>query len=382
MNRSAQAHTKLRMGLVVNPFAGIGGAEALKGSDNAQERDQLLAEGVVRRVVSRLETFFDGLESCADVIEIHTWAGEMGAQYVPVHFNTEILGESPQPSCADDTVHAVKEICRSHIDLLVFVGGDGTARNVVDGCDELTPVLGLPSGVKMQSGCFAVTPTAAAEVVKSMISADLVDLRLQEVRDLDEAAYRTGIVKSKFYGELHVPELGQFVQATKVGGIEVEDLVLDEISAEVDERFDEEALWLIGPGTTTRAFMEYKGLDNTLLGVDVVKHGEVVLSDATATQLELLLADWQGPVQVLVTAIGGQGHVFGRGNQQFSPAVLRKVGKAAVTVVMTKTKLAGLNHRPLIIDSNDAELDADWSGFIEVVTGYHDQVIYPISNGL
>ncbi|NVK10543.1 MAG: NAD(+)/NADH kinase, partial [Gammaproteobacteria bacterium] len=159
-------------------------------------------------------------------------------------------------------------------------------------------------------------------------------------------------------------------------------LVLDEISAEVDERFDDDALWLIGPGTTTRAFMEYKGLDNTLLGVDVVQCGKVVLSDATAKQLEVLLADWQGPVQVLVTAIGGQGHVFGRGNQQFSPAVLRKVGKAAVTVVMTKTKLAGLNHRPLIIDSNDAELDADWSGFIEIVTGYHDQVIYPISNGL
>jgi predicted polyphosphate/ATP-dependent NAD kinase len=234
----------------------------------------------------------------------------------------------------------------------------------------------------MQSGCFAVTPTAAAEVIKGLNAAELVDLRLQEVRDLDEKAYREGIVKSRHYGELNVPEIGQFVQATKVGGVEVEELVLDEISAEITEAFASDALWIIGPGTTTRAFMEYNQLDNTLLGVDVVQHGEVVARDVTASQLLTLLNDWSGDIHVLVTAIGGQGHVFGRGNQQFSPEVLRRVGKASVTVAMTKTKLLGLANRPLILDTNDPELDAEWSGLIPVITGYHDHVLYPFSDGL
>jgi len=377
-----QSINRLRLGLVVNPYAGIGGAEALKGSDNLDERNQLLSAGVVRRVASRLETFFKALSGYAEHLELLVWGGDMGADYVPNGLKHQVLGSARNvPSESRDTTEAVREICSSPVDLLVFVGGDGTARNVVDGCGLDIPVIGLPSGVKMQSGCFAITPTAAAEVVISMINADLVDLRSQEVRDLDEAAYRNGVVRSKYYGELSVPELGQFVQATKVGGIEVEDLVLDDIAAELDERFDSEALWLVGPGTTTRAFMEYKGLENTLLGVDVVRDGKVAINDATASQIEAELDKWTGPVHLLVTAIGGQGHIIGRGNQQFSPYVLKRVTKSSLTVVMTKAKLSGLNNRPLIIDSNDVELDREWSGFIEVVTGYHDQVLYPLSSG-
>ena len=128
--------------------------------------------------------------------------------------------------------------------------------------------------------------------------------------------------------------------------------------------------------------MEYNHLDNTLLGVDVVQCGEVVALDVTASQLLTMIEEWQGEVHVLVTAIGGQGHVFGRGNQQFSPEVLRRVGKAAVTVAMTKTKLVGLANRPLIMDSNDPDLDAEWSGIIPVITGYHDHVLYPFNDGL
>lgn len=373
----------LKLGWIVNPYAGIGGAEALKGSDNTVERDQLLTSGVQLRAAQRAQQFLTALIPANLELQFVTWGGGMGADYLAIaDIEPEVVGVSSVPSTADDTINAARTIADSGVDLLIFVGGDGTARNVFDAIGTQLPVLGLPSGVKMQSGCFAVTPTAAAEVIKGLNAADIVDLRLQEVRDLDERAYRDGIVKSRYYGELNVPEIGQFVQATKVGGLEVEELVLDEISAEVTEAFSPDALWIIGPGTTTRAFMEYNQLENTLLGVDVVQHGEVVALDVTASQLLTLLDDWSGDIHVLVTAIGGQGHVFGRGNQQFSPEVLRRVGKASVTVAMTKTKLVGLANRPLILDTNDPELDAEWSGLIPVITGYHDHVLYPFNDGL
>ncbi|MEQ3696329.1 MAG: ATP-NAD kinase family protein [Pseudomonadales bacterium] len=373
----------LKLGWIVNPYAGLGGAEALKGSDNTVERDQLLMSGVQLRAAQRAQQFLTALMAANLELQFVTWGGLMGADYLANSgIESEVVGVSGVPSTAEDTITAARTIAETGVDLLIFVGGDGTARNVFDAIGTQLPALGLPSGVKMQSGCFAVTPTAAAEVIKGLHAADLVDLRLQEVRDLDEKAYREGVVKSRYYGELNVPEIGQFVQATKVGGVEVEELVLDEISAELTELFEPDALWIIGPGTTTRAFMEYNHLDNTLLGVDVVQCGEVVALDVTASQLLALIDDWQGEIHVLVTAIGGQGHVFGRGNQQFSPEVLRRVGKASVTVAMTKTKLVGLANRPLIMDSNDPVLDAEWSGLIPVVTGYHDHVLYPFNDGL
>ena len=373
----------LKLGWIVNPYAGIGGAEALKGSDDMAERDQLLRAGIQLRAAQRAEQFLSALKQADLVLEFVSWGGLMGADYLAkAGFPAEVLGEAKLPSSAEDTQQAATTIAASGVDLLIFVGGDGTARNVFDAIGTSLPALGLPSGVKMQSGCFAVTPIAAAEVIKGLYVADLVDLRLQEVRDLDEKAYREGVVKSRYYGELSVPEIGQFVQATKVGGVEVEELVLDEISAEISELFDPDAMWIIGPGTTTRAFMEYNHLDNTLLGVDVVQRGELVASDVTADELLALIESWTEVIHVLVTAIGGQGHVFGRGNQQFSPAILRRVGKSAVTVAMTKTKLLGLGNRPLIIDSNDPQLDAEWSGLIPVVTGYRDHVLYPFNDGL
>ncbi|WP_298634156.1 ATP-NAD kinase family protein [uncultured Umboniibacter sp.] len=373
----------LKLGWIVNPYAGIGGAEALKGSDNTAERDQLLMSGVQLRAAQRAQQFLTALLAANLDLQFVTWGGSMGADYLAsARIDAQTVGVSSVPSTAEDTITAALTIAESGVDLLIFVGGDGTARNVFDAIGTQLPALGLPSGVKMQSGCFAVTPTAAAEVIKGLHAADLVDLRLQEVRDLDEKAYREGVVKSRYYGELNVPEIGQFVQATKVGGVEVEALVLDEISAELTELFEPDALWIIGPGTTTRAFMDYNHLDNTLLGVDVVQCGEVVALDVTASQLLTLIDDWQGEVHVLVTAIGGQGHVFGRGNQQFSPEVLRRVGKAAVTVAMTKTKLVGLANRPLIMDSNDPDLDSEWSGLIPVITGYRDHVLYPFNDGL
>jgi predicted polyphosphate/ATP-dependent NAD kinase len=241
------------------------------------------------------------------------------------------------------------------------------------------PVLGIPSGVKMQSGVFALLPESAAAVIDLLLRAGLVDVRLQEVRDIDEAAYRRGEVRSRCFGELLVPEAGHFVQATKQGGMEVEALVLDDIAAEVASRMDAETLYLIGPGTTPRALMESLGLPNTLLGIDAIRAGRVVAADLSGPQLEHLLAQEAGAVVAILTATGGQGSLLGRGNQQLTPAVLRRIGREHIWIIATKSKMQALAGRPLLIDTNDPDLDRQFTGFYRVITGYRDEIFYPAS---
>ncbi len=232
----------------------------------------------------------------------------------------------------------------------------------------------------MHSGVYAITPEAAGEVVLQMLSGRAVDAALAEVRDLDEQAYREGRVTSRYYGDLLVPSLGQFVQAVKSGGGSAEATVLDDIAEEVVETIEPGVLQLIGAGSTPSHILERLGLDNTLLGIDGVLDGEQVLRDASERDLLAELDRHHGPVRLVVTPIGGQGHVFGRGNQQLSPAVLRRIGRDNILVVATPAKLAGLAHRPLLVDSGDAGLDREFAGFMRVVTGYRQQLLYPVGN--
>ncbi len=368
------------LGLIVNPYAGLGGARAMKGSDVLSEQSLKLTSTELR-VTSRITHFLNALKH-PKAIRIVTWAGSMGADYL-ASFKGEIkvIGRSQRTiTTARDTIDAARAMTDYGVDLCLFVGGDGTARNVYDAIGCSHPALGLPSGVKMQSGCFALSPKATSAIIDSLILNGLVDLRNQEVRDLDEDEYKQHRVVSKYYGELLVPELGQFVQATKVGGMEVEELVVNDIADELDESLDS-PIFIAGPGTTVAAFMAKRGLKNTLLGFDVVFNNEVILNDATSLQLDQYLMDQKDNVKLLLSSIGGQGHLLGRGNQQLSPKVLRRIGRDNLIVAATKTKLSGLNKRPLLLDTNDADLDFEWSGFIPVVTGYRDRVLYALSDG-
>jgi len=368
-----------KLGLVVNPYAGLGGAQALKGSDGLSGTE--LPEQL--RVQSRIQRFLGALTN-ADKIEFYTWGGLMGEAFLQgQNLSVTCLGTpASRLTSANDTQEAVRAICAAKVDLIVFVGGDGTARNVFDVVAPTQPVLGLPSGVKMQSACFAISPTASAEVIDRLVDNGLVDVHLREVRDLDEVAYAQNRVRSKFYGELLVPEIGQFIQATKEGGLEVEELVINDIADELDEYLEAPVL-IVGPGTTTQAFMEKRGLIGTLLGFDIVSDDQVIIKDATQQDLERYLSE-HGDVglRLVLSPIGGQGHLIGRGNQQLSPTVLRWIGRDRVVVVATKTKLQGLQGRALLIDSDDRDLDIEWEGYIPVITGYRDQVLYALNSGL
>lgn len=368
------------IGLLVNPLAGLGGSVALKGSDNVA--DQALALGAVPKANSRCLqalTELAGLDVC-----IYAFAGDMGADCgLAAGITTGVIGAAKsQPSKASDTIEAAQALLKKGVDLLVFVGGDGTARDLLQAIGDQVPVVGIPAGVKIHSGVYGITPTAAGQVIAQLVKGELVSLRSQEVRDIDEEEFRAGRVKARYYGELQVPESHTYMQATKdsasVGAKEIEALVLDDIAAHVEELMEPGVRYIMGSGSTLAAVMSYLGLTNTLLGVDVIEDGQVIASDVTAQQLLGLCEHHLA--ELFITLIGGQGHVLGRGNQQLSPQLIKHLGLGNIHIVATKTKLKGLHGRPLLVDSGDPELDQELAGLVPVICGFHDLVLYPLGN--
>lgn len=371
-----------RLGLIVNPMAGIGGSVALKGSDGkgivaeAQKRGAELR--APERAIRALRVIYEGIEPSKVVLT--TYPGPMGEDLArQCGYSPEVIGEiNPELTTAEDTESAATEMSTMGLDMILFVGGDGTARNICNSVPDNQPVLGIPAGVKMHSGVYAITPEMAGELVCKLVRGELVDIRPQEVRDIDEESFRQGKVQARFYGELLVPEEGQFMQHVKSGGREVEALVLEDIAATLIEEMEDDCLYIVGPGSTTKGLMDELGLENTLLGVDLIKNGELLALDVTAAEIENAISEHNGAAKIVITPIGGQGHLLGRGNQQLTPAVIRQVGKDNLIIIATKTKITELNGRSLLVDSNDPQLDRALSGYIPVITGYRDQVLYPI----
>lgn len=367
---------QLRIGLLINPAAGIGGPVGLKGSDGMY--DEALARGGRSRIAERVGQCLDRMD--LSMVSFIAAPGVMGADVlVDRDVAPDVIDlELPEVTSAEDTRQATRLLCAAGIDLLLFAGGDGTARDIVDAFGPAPSVLGIPGGVKMHSGVFATTPVAAAELINKLAAGDVLSVLDGEVRDIDEASFREGTVRTRFYGELPVPDDLQYVQATKVGGREVEELVVQDIAADFIERIEPGVTYVMGSGSTVLGIMEAMGLEGTLLGIDIVRDGELIAVDAGERELLELLAD-AGEARIVVTAISGQGHIFGRGNQQLSAAVIARVGIDNIEIVATKSKLAALDRRPLIVDTGDADLDQALSGMRTVVTGYEDRVLYRVA---
>ena len=373
---------KFNLGLVINPIAGIGGSVALKGSDGEGIAEQAIALGATAKSNARASLALEILLPYKDNITIYTVSGDMGESSAEaLGFTTKVIHEVESEITSErDTEQAVTKLITQDIDLLLFAGGDGTARNVCHIVEDKFPVLGIPAGCKIHSGVYAITPKAAGRVVELMITNQLVSLTDADVMDIDESLFRQGIVKAKRYGEMQVPSELRYIQAVKSGGKESDELVLQDIAADVISKMDDE-LFIIGSGSTTAFVMEELALENTLLGVDAVQEQELVASDLTEPKLWQLIQTYhQGWVKLVITLIGGQGHIFGRGNQQLSPRVIRAIGKDNIYIIATKTKLNALDARPLITDTGDSELDMELSGYLPVITGYNDQVLYPVAS--
>lgn len=372
---------RFRLGLVINPLAGLGGSVGLKGSDGVAE--QALALGAEPKAIKRMMQALEVIVPFANDIEIITASGVMGEDAAnALGFNSRVVYQTPEKTQAVDTQAVVRTLLNEPLDLLLFAGGDGTARDVYSVfeqavIDDKLPVLGVPAGVKIHSGVYGITPHAAGMVVKMLLEGELVSLMSADVMDIDEVAFHQGTVRAKRFGELLVPAEPRYVQAVKMGGKEVDELVLADIAADVIQQMEDE-LYIMGSGSTVAFVMEELGLDNTLLGVDLIQDKILVASDLTAKQLLDFTQD--KPAKLVITLIGGQGHILGRGNQQLSPELIRRLGKDNIIILATKTKLKALEGRPLIVDSGDPQLDRELCGYYKVTTGYHDYVMYQVAN--
>ena len=364
------------LGLIINPLAGLGGTVALKGSDGVAE--QALALGAEPRAAMRTRQALEFLLPLVERIEFLTFPGPMGADLLAqMGFVHRVLGDSHSGlTSAADTQAAMQQLQAAGCALILFAGGDGTARDVCAVVREGQPVLGIPAGVKIHSGVYAISPRAAGELARQLLEGGLVRLTSGEVRDLDECALREGRVAARWYGELTVPEPGQYMQHVKQAGMESEELVLGDLADWLQDSWEANVRYVFGPGSTLHGLAQNLGLETTLLGVDVIENGQVIGRDLSENQL-FDLVDGH-PAWLLVTAIGGQGHIIGRGNQQISPRVLRSIGLERLRVVATKRKLGTLEGRPLLVDSGDPQLDDSFPDAVRVWAGYKEELLYPL----
>lgn len=373
-----------KLGLIINPIAGIGGSVALKGSDGSATLEKARSLGGVSQAQDRARTALQAIQPLKDDVIIYAAANEMGFDLAAdMGFQVESLGEHQAgKTTAVDTEAAVAKILDRGIDCLAFAGGDGTARNIYNALHALhqhqqIPVLGIPAGCKIHSAVYGVTPRHAGELLQLMIRGRPLAMREARVMDIDEEAFRHDIVKARPYGELIVAAENNYMQNMKEGGVSHEALVLQDMAAYVIEEMQDDTLYLIGSGTTPKAILDELQLESTLLGVDAVFNRQLLASDLSESQI-LDLLDAHPKTKLVITLIGGQGHVFGRGNQQLSSRVIRRIGRDNILLLATPEKIHGLQGRPLRVDTGDEELNDKLCGMMPVITGYDERVLYRI----
>jgi predicted polyphosphate/ATP-dependent NAD kinase len=369
----------LALGLVVNPVAGIGGRVGLKGSDGAEIQKKASALGALPQASNRAVQALERVKPLKEDLQVITYPSEMGEDAARAcGLDPTVIGSIQQgETTAEDTCNAAAQMLRLGVNLLLFAGGDGTARDVCNAIGQAIPVLGIPAGVKIHSAVFATNPINAGELAASYLQGRVTSLREAEVMDIDEEAYRRGIVSAKLYGYLRIPFQTRMVQSVKTPSSPGEEASMETIAYDIINRMDDHCLYIIGPGTTTRAITSRLGVTKTLIGVDVVAARKLVAMDVNESQLLKLLEGRKA--KIIVTPIGGQGCIFGRGNQPISPQVIEKVGRDNIIVVGTTGKINSLGGRPLWVDTGDRAVDQMLSGYIKVVTGYDERTVYKVS---
>ena len=365
------------LGLIVNPVAGMGGAVGLKGTDGRAVLKKAVSLGAKPIAPTRAIAFLSELKFAEGKIRLVVGAGNMGEEEAAsCGFACTVFGKRKKETTAEDTREIARKIADANADILVFCGGDGTARNILEAISTDIPVLGVPTGVKMHSSVFAVDPRATAKVAIGFLWGEL-PLREAEVMDVDENAFREGRVSSRLYGYLLTPYEPYLIQGAKLASPITESELRNQaaIAIYIIETMKPDVAYIIGPGTTTRAIGDLLDAKKTLLGVDMFCNKKIVASDVNEKQI---LSAIQGKTaQIIVTPIGGQGFIFGRGNQQISPEVIRQVGLDNIVVVATEGKLRNLKR--LRVDTGDPNLDdALRSRKLKVVADYKTEYVMRI----
>lgn len=387
-----------KIGLIINPVAGMGGSVGLKGTDHVVE--EALRRGAVPGSEKRAETALRELLPYKDELLICTGAGHMGGELAQrMGFRTEVLpagtdtGAAKAPADADilaasafcfatagsDTIALGKRLLNEQADLLLFAGGDGTARDIYQAVGTELVCVGIPAGVKIHSPVYAKNPGAAGKLAAMWMSGRIKRYEEKEVLDIDEDAYRGGHINTALYGYLKTPAERALTQNRKAPTPLSDEAAIESIAYEVTDHMEPDVVYLVGAGTTTRGVMKKLGLPNTLIGVDVVENGKVLENDAYG---ERILSHIRGKrAKLILTVTGGQGFLFGRGNQQLTPEVIRTVGKENLIILATSSKLAELRGNPLLVDTGDDALNEELCGYYRVITGYKEYTVCRVAAG-
>jgi len=377
----------MNIGLLVNPIAGMGGRVGLKGTDGIV--DEAIRRGASPVAPGRALEFLTALESIIislklrDAIRIITCPGVMGEDVVQeAGLKHEVVAiDIENSTTAEDTKDCVLALYEEDVRLLVFVGGDGTARDILDAVnaydlDDLL-VLGVPSGVKMYSGIFVVNPADAAEVVRLVYEGTAQTAEF-EIMDADEGAIRRDQFIINLYGYLNGPSVPARFQGAKQASPETSDEheAQEAIARYVVEQIDQDATYILGPGTTLKTVTDLLKVKKTTLGVDVYKKGKMHL-DVNEDEILALVEDFE-KTWIVVSPIGHQGMLFGRGNQQISPGIIDRVGRDHIIVICTPSKLKGIEGEALRVDTGDTQVDNLLRGYIRVITDYNEMRLIKI----
>ena len=378
----------MRIGILANPDAGLGGRLGLKGSDGQAELAR--SKGAEDRSGPRLESMLRHFSSIhrgeSSQLEWITSRGRMGTDWIPAELQAGTISEVHESSgetSATDTEDAVQRLLENGIDLLVYSGGDGTTRDIVASLDDSQsselPVIGVPSGVKMHSGCFASSPKAAAEVLSAWLHGDLL-VSSTEVLDLDEELYRKGKWVVRLYAEAFSPNSPRWMQGSKqLIETESEEEIIIGISDHIEDSLvSDDRLIIWGSGGTLRAIAGNIGFELTTLGIDATIGGEQVGTDLDESGILALLDSHGGSITLLLSPMGGQGFLIGRGNLQLSPEVLGSIGIDNILGVVTPAKL--LTVRALRIETGDDALDQEFASkrYMKVLQGFRTTRILPV----
>ncbi len=348
-----------RIGFLVNPYAGSGGRIGNKGSDNLHVENPEIRDRVLR--------FLKKAPFEAEYIIPKFKMGELYFKESNLSFkySTIDVGNSAITT-RNDTILSVKEFIRNNVNIIVFVGGDGTARDVYEGLkgNEKIPILGIPAGVKMHSGVFASTPEAGALLLSKFLKGEATIVE-GEILDVDEEEYRKGRYVVKLY-YITLTVAGDNLLAPSKDEISYEEAELEEIADYVIENMENDIFYILGPGSTVKYIEKKLGINNTnFLSVDIVKNKQLIKSNANYFDL----LDLTGELKIILTPIGRQGFILGRGNQEIGPRLLHKINKNDIIIISPLKKIYTIDC--LRIDTGDKFIDEKFSGVYNIIVGYN-----------
>lgn len=368
-----------KIGLIINPYAGLGGKVGLKGSDGIEIVKRALSLGAIPQAEIRTLKALENLKN-KNIINFYTSSGNMGeniCKKLNINYNIIYNPESPF-TCTNDTRNIAQKLLDNQVDLILFSGGDGTARDIQYIIKDQIPILGIPCGVKMYSGVFAMNLNQIKILIDIFIQKNNIIYKESEILDIDEAYLRAGYPATKLFGYAKTFS-NSVIQSAKGNKKTTDENMLDAICFDNSKYlFERGIINIVGPGSTMKKITDYARIDGTLLGVDIIKEGKIIKKDANENQILSLIKNYKA--RIFIGVIGGTGCLFGRGNQQISAEVINIVGKENIKVISSMDKILSLEHKSFFVDTGNSHIDKKLSGFIRVQVEKNNFMLVPVRN--